>query len=130
MSLRMLIVDDSSVIRAVVKKSIAMSGLAVAEIFEAGNGVEALKVLEKDWVDIMFADLNMPEMDGVELVRKLAEDKLLGSVPVVIISSDRSATRMDELKQLGVRAFMYKPFRPEQFRQVVTEILGPTKQKE
>lgn len=126
MSLRVLIVDDSAVIRAVVKKSIAMSGLQVAEVFEAANGLEALRVLEKDWIDIVFADLNMPEMNGQELVEKMAKDNLLVSIPVVIVSSDHSPARIDELKRLGIRAYLRKPFRPESFREVVGDVLGNT----
>lgn len=124
MSLTVLIVDDSSVIRAVVKKSISMSGLDVGQIYEAANGVEALAVLAQSWIDIVFADLNMPEMGGAELVQKMSQDNLLVSIPVVIVSSERNQERIDELKRLGIRAYLRKPFRPEGFRDVVRDVLG------
>lgn len=124
MSYNILVVDDSDIIRAIVKKSIAMSGLEVGQVFEAGNGVEALKVLGQNWIDIVFADINMPEMNGMELVEKMSEDHMLVSVPVVIVSTERNQSRIDELKQRGIRAYIKKPFRPENFRDVVNDVLG------
>ncbi len=123
MGYSVLIVDDSSVVRSIVKKSTEMSGIEIAAIFEAGNGKEALEVLDREWVDIVFADLNMPEMNGVELVQKMSEDSLLVSTPVVIISSERREKRIEELKKRGIRAYIKKPFRPENFAKVVTRIL-------
>jgi len=123
MSYKVLIVDDSSIIRAVVKKSIAMSGLEVSEVHEASNGVEALQILTSEWIDIVFADLNMPEMNGVEMVEKMSEDNLLVSIPVVIISSEQNQAVIDSLKRRGIRAYIKKPFRPESFRDVVTDVL-------
>ncbi len=124
MSLNVLVVDDSAVIRSVVKKSISMSGMDVREIHEAANGQEALKVLEDQWIDIVFADLNMPVMSGEELIKQMSKDNLLVSVPVVIVSSDRNQARIDGLKELGIRAYLRKPFRPENFKEVVTSVLN------
>lgn len=124
MGLRVLVVDDSAIIRSVIKKSITLSGLDVSEIFEAANGLEALKVLADAWIDIIFADLNMPEMNGEELVKAMSKDNLLVSIPVVIVSSEPSQTRIDELKRLGIRAYLRKPFRPENFRDIVSTVLG------
>ncbi len=126
MSYRILVVDDSATIRAVIRRSIGMSGLEVAELHEAANGVEALKVLSEHWVDIVFADLNMPEMGGMELVEKMSQDSLLVSTPVVIVSSDHNQNTIDELKHRGIRAYIKKPFRPENFRDVVSDVLGLT----
>jgi len=124
MSYAVLIVDDSAIIRTMVKKAIAMSGLEVGTVHEAGNGKEALEVLNNQWVDIVFADLNMPEMGGVELVEKMAADNMLVSTPVVIVSSDQSEARMLELKERGIRAYIKKPFRPENFREAVNMLLA------
>ena len=124
MSYNVLIVDDSSIVRSVVKKSINMSGIDVSSVFEAGNGKEALDVLNKEWIDIVFADLNMPEMNGIELVEKMSEDAMLVSTPVVIISSEQRQPKIDALKERGIRAYMKKPFRPEGFKDIVCNILG------
>ncbi|HVP37987.1 MAG TPA: response regulator [Candidatus Saccharimonadales bacterium] len=127
MSYAVLIVDDSAIIRQMVRKAIAMSGLDVGEVHEAANGREALEVLGKHWIDVVLADLNMPEMNGVELVERMAQDNLLVSTPVVIVSSEQSETRINELKRRGVRAYIRKPFRPENFKEVVAQVLGPAK---
>lgn len=124
MSYNVLIVDDSSIVRSVVKKSINMSGIDVSSVFEAGNGIEALEILNKEWIDIVFADLNMPEMNGIELVEKMSEDAMLVSTPVVIISSEQRQAKIDALKKRGIRAYMKKPFRPEGFKDIVCSILG------
>ncbi len=124
MSYSVLIVDDSSIVRAMVRKAITMAGLEVGEVHEAANGLEALEQLAAHWVDIVFADLNMPEMSGVELVEKMSQDSTLVSIPVVIVSSDHSQARIDELKRRGIRAYIKKPFRPEGFKGVVDELLG------
>lgn len=124
MSLRILIVDDSAIIRAIVKKTVSMSGLDVDEIFEAKHGREALEVLRDEWIDVVFCDLNMPEMTGDELVEEMSKDRILVSVPVVVVSSERNQERIEELKKNGIKAYIKKPFKPEEFRDVVGEVLG------
>jgi two-component system chemotaxis response regulator CheY len=123
MAYNILIVDDSNIIRAMVKKSIVMSGLAVGEVHEARDGVEALEVLASQWIDIVFADIHMPKMNGVQLVERMSRDNLLVSIPVVIVSSDRSQKQIEQLRVLGIRAYIKKPFRPESFRDTVAEVL-------
>ncbi len=124
MSYSVLIVDDSSIVRAMVRKAITMAGLEVGELHEAANGREALEKLSAHWIDIVFADLNMPEMNGVELIDKMAQDAALVSIPVVVVSSEHSQSRIDELKKRGVRAYIKKPFRPEGFKEIVEVLLG------
>jgi two-component system chemotaxis response regulator CheY len=123
MSYRVLIVDDSSVVRTMVKKAIQMAGLDVEEVHEAANGLEALQQLKSHWVDIVFTDLHMPVMNGMELVQSMARDGVLATTPVVVVSSDPSETRAEDLKRLGVRAYLRKPFRPEGFREVIEGLL-------
>jgi two-component system chemotaxis response regulator CheY len=129
MSYTILIADDSAIVRAMVKKAVAMAGLDVGQVHEAGNGKEALAVLRRTWIDIVFADINMPEMTGTELVRHMKADTALASTPVVIVSSEQSQARIDELKASGARAYLTKPFRPEQFREVVENLLGAKRVK-
>lgn len=123
MSLNVLVVDDSPVMRRMVRRSLGMCGLPVGEIYEAGNGAEGLAVLGERWVDVVIADVNMPEVDGVEMVERMAKDGLLARLPVVMVSSDRAEARIERLKALGVRAYLTKPFRPEAFREVVEATL-------
>ena len=128
MSYRVLIVDDSSVVRHMVRRALTISGIEADPVFEAGNGREALAVLHGNWIDIVFADINMPLMSGAELVEVMAREGMLGATPVVIVSSEHSEKRVQELKQLGARAFLIKPFRPEAIRQVFSEVLHPGKE--
>lgn len=132
MSLNVLVVDDSPVMRKMVRRSLGMCGLPIGDIHEAGNGLEALSVLGRQWVDVVIADINMPEMGGVEMVERMAKDGLLSRLPVVMVSSDRSEERVLRLKELGVRAYLGKPFKPEMFRAVVEELLpvGPSLKSE
>lgn len=123
MSYRILIVDDSSVSRRIVCKAVGMSGLDVGEILEASNGKEALDLVGKTWVDIVLADINMPVMSGVEMVAEMAKSDFLATTPVVIISSEKGQERRDAMRSMGVSAYLAKPFRPEQIKQVVSELL-------
>lgn len=130
MSYSILIVDDSEIIRAVIKKMIGMSGMEVSAIHEAGNGREGLETLRREWVDVVFSDINMPEMNGIEMVEEMMKDDDLKSTPVVVISTERSEPRIQRLKDLGVKAYMKKPFRPEDFRDIVGVVLsGGTTEK-
>jgi len=124
MSYQVLVVDDSSVTRKVVKRAVTLSGLSLGEVHEAQDGIEALEVLERHWIDLVFADLNMPRMSGVELIERMAEDRRLESTPVIVVTSDRNELRLSELRRRGVRAHINKPFRPETLRDVVREVLG------
>ena len=131
MAYNVLIVDDSVIVRAVVRKTLGLTGVPLGEIHEAGNGQEALAQLEKCWIDIVFADINMPVMNGIELVDQMIARDILKSSPVVIISTERSETRMAELRAKGVSAYLNKPFTPECLRDVITQVLGgatPAKQ--
>lgn len=118
-----LIVDDSRTIRAVIEKTLHMAGIPVAKVWQAANGREALDVLQSEWIDIVFADINMPVMNGMEMVNRMAADGLLESVPVVIVSTEGSRERIEELRSRGVRAYLRKPFTPEALKSVVDEIL-------
>ena len=120
-----LIADDSAIVRSMVKKALAMAGLDLGQVHEAANGKEALAILGSNWIDVVFADINMPEMTGVERVRSMKADPALAATPVVVVSSEQTQARIDEMRRWGAKAYVKKPFRPEQFRAVVEELLGP-----
>jgi two-component system, chemotaxis family, chemotaxis protein CheY len=122
--LRVLVVDDSTVMRRMVVKSLEMGGLPVAQVFEADGGLRALEILNEHWVDLVLCDINMPNMNGVELVERMAKDALTAKIPVVMVTTERSEVRIEQLKQLGVTAYLNKPFRPEALAQTVRQLLG------
>ncbi len=124
MSYNFLIVDDSLIVRNMISKTIEMSQVEVNKLFEVTNGKEALEVLDANWIDIVFTDINMPVMGGIELINSMHKSGLLQSIPVIIISTEGSQTRIDELKAKGVRGYIRKPFVPEDIKALVDEILG------
>jgi two-component system, chemotaxis family, chemotaxis protein CheY len=119
--LNILIVDDSAMMRAVVKRVVNVSGAPIGGIHEAGDGREGLAVLETQPIDIVFTDINMPVMNGVEMLREITArgwDHLVR----IVVSTDGSATRREEVRALGVRACVEKPFSPEVIRDVIAAL--------
>ena len=124
MSFRVLIVDDSPSMRSFIKRVMDMSGLEISAHWEAGDGVEAMEVLDKEWVDVILTDINMPRMNGEELVRRLSESGLLKTVSVVVISTDATVARREHLTALGARGYLTKPFLPETLREEIERVTG------
>jgi len=124
MAFNVLIVDDSPAMRAFVGRVLEISGFPVGARLEAGNGEEALHLLGEQWIDVVLTDLNMPRMDGEELVRRVGRDELLRAIPVVVISTDRTEARVHRLLSLGARGYVKKPFLPEALREELERVLG------
>ncbi|MCA8938765.1 MAG: response regulator [Planctomycetes bacterium] len=124
MAINVLIVDDSETVRAVLAKALRIGGIDVGEVHEAEHGAAALEILKDAWIDLVLADINMPVMDGEQMVLKMAEDGLLNTIPTIIVSTDGSRERAERLSAKGVRAFVRKPFTPESLRQAVHNVLG------
>jgi two-component system chemotaxis response regulator CheY len=124
MSFNVMIVDDSNAMRGVIKKIISMSGFKMDKCLEAGNGKEAMSLLEDNWVDVIISDINMPVMSGLEMLSHLKKDDLFGDIPVIMITTEGSSTRMEEAFQHGARGFIKKPFLPEDLKKILNEVLG------
>ena len=124
MGIDMLVVDDSPVTRKMVRRALGLCGLEVAEVYEAGDGAEALEQLAQHHIDLVLADINMPVMNGIEMVERMSKDPDLSSVPVVIVATPMSQDRVEHVLDKGARAYLAKPFRPEALRDVVNQILG------
>jgi len=116
MALNILIVDDSALTRKKIRRIIEMVDFEVGRFFEAGNGAEALKILDESSTDLVLADLNMPEMGGAEMIRRMRTNEATKSVPVVVVSTESNTTRVKELLVEGVKDYLHKPFTPEEFR--------------
>jgi two-component system chemotaxis response regulator CheY len=123
MALNILVVDDSSVMRAMIIKTLRLSQLPLGEVLEAPNGQEALKVLDGKWIDLALVDINMPVMDGEEMISRLRQNPVTEDLPVIIISTEGSETRKEVLMQKGAR-FVHKPFTPETLRDTILKTLG------
>ena len=123
MSLNVLIVDDSATIRIMIRKALALCLPQLDQVYEAGDGIEALALLADYKVHLVLLDVNMPRMNGLQLAKKLKEDPATTDLPVVVISTEGSDERLNELKQCKVAGYVRKPFRPEQLREVLHEAL-------
>jgi two-component system, chemotaxis family, chemotaxis protein CheY len=120
-SISILIVDDSATMRAMIKRAVHLSGADVASVYEAANGREALTMLETQPIDAVFTDLNMPVMSGTELLREMSAREW-SHILRVIVSTDGSAARREEVRDLNVRLYVDKPFAPEVIRDVLSEL--------
>jgi two-component system chemotaxis response regulator CheY len=125
MALSVLVVDDSSVMRSIVIRTLRMSGLELNEVLQAGNGKEALEILGKTWVDLVLLDINMPVMNGIEMIESIRKIPELADLPMIVVSTESSTTRIDTLKQRGI-GFVHKPFTPELLRNSVVQLTGVT----
>ena len=130
MAYNVLIVDDSTPMRAVIKKIVKASGFNVGQFFEAINGLEAMEVLNNEWIDLVLTDYNMPDMNGLELVEEMNKDDHLKSIPAVMISTEGSRERVEEFMAKGVMDYIKKPFTPEQIKQKLKQIMGETENEE
>lgn len=124
MSFNLLIVDDSSSMRSVVKKIVGLSGVGVNQLLEAQDGRSALEIMGGNWVDAVILDINMPEMNGLELLQKMSEDVLMKNIPVVMMSTEASEAHVKTAFELGAKGFIRKPFLPEEVRKMLLGVLG------
>jgi two-component system chemotaxis response regulator CheY len=124
MLLSFLLVDDSSTFRGMIKKTLRLSGVPVGRVFEAANGKEALAIVEREWVDLILADVHMPVMAGSELVARLSSDPVLKSIPVILLTSEGNTPRVEAMKSQGVCAYLRKPCSPEALREAVVGVIG------
>ena len=120
--MRILIVDDSAMMRAMIKRVIKLADVAVEDILEATNGAEALELLKQHDVHLLLTDINMPVMNGAEMLREIALNDRWRNLNRVIISTDGSTVRREEAEELDVRCYLEKPFSPEVLRDVLNEL--------
>ena len=117
MAKSLMIVDDSATMRKIIIRTIRMSGLEFDRTEEAGNGVEALNKLNSAVVDMILCDINMPEMSGTELVKKVREMPACANTKIIMVSTESSQELVDSLIASGANGFITKPFTPEKFKE-------------
>lgn len=121
MGKNVLLVDDSSTMRKIIGRSLRQAGIDFDNIFEAADGIEALEVLEKEKVDIVLSDINMPNMDGITFLKEKSTREAIKDIPVLMISTETGDDIIGEAKALGALGAIKKPFTPDK----VNEVLGP-----
>lgn len=123
MTLNVLIVDDSSVTRAMVIKALKLTHLPLGDIHQAENGRQGLELLNQHAVDLAMIDINMPVMDGEEMIRAMRSNPKWETLPVIVISTEGSRTRIERFHRFGAE-FIHKPFSPETVCQTVENLTG------
>ncbi len=124
MAFNVLIVDDSPAMRTFVRRVLELSGIEVNTTFNAADGAQALELIRANRIDVILTDINMPRMDGEELLRTLKADDVLQSIPVVVISTDSTQHRVQKMLTLGANGYVTKPFQPETLREEIEKVLG------
>jgi len=122
--IRALIVDDSSVMRKIVERSLRQAGLDPLIVHEAGSGIEGLDVLRAKQVDLILSDINMPSMDGLEFLRQVRAQNLAPGVPVVMITTESSEEHVKQAILAGAQGYIRKPFTAEQVKERVLPLIN------
>lgn len=122
MSISVLVIDDSAVMRSMIIRSLRMTGVPVAEIYEAADGAAGLEQLSQNWIDLALVDINMPVMNGEEFIERVRAEPETRDLSVVVVSTEASETRISRFRESGT-GFVHKPFRPETLRGEILQIM-------
>ena len=124
MAKSLMIVDDSATMRKIVMRTVRMSGLEFDNIEEAGNGAEAIEKLSSSPVDIVLCDVNMPEMGGLEMVKKVrTELPTCNDTKIIMVSTESSQELIDGVINDGANGYVTKPFTPEKFQEKLSPFM-------
>jgi two-component system chemotaxis response regulator CheY len=118
-----MIVDDSPAMRTFIRRILDLSGVDVDHCIEANDGQEALELLQSESVNIVLTDINMPRLNGEELMRRIAADARLSQIPAIVVSTDRTESRLQQMLALGARGYITKPFSPEVLKDEIERVL-------
>jgi two-component system chemotaxis response regulator CheY len=115
--LDVLIVDDSAAIRKILQRVLRQAEIPIGNVFEASDGAEALTLLEAQKVGLILSDINMPNMDGLELLSKVKANESWKKLPMVMVSTEGSQAKVLEAVGLGAAGYVRKPFTAEQIKE-------------
>ena len=118
-----LVVDDSAAIRKILQRVLRQTGMAIGQIHEAGDGHEALAVMAEHPVNLVLSDINMPKMDGLQLLASLKGSAAWRTIPVVMITTEGGEAKVSEAVRLGAAGYVRKPFTADQIKEKLTGIL-------
>jgi len=124
MALDVLIVDDSSAIRKILMRVLAQTDLKLGDIFEAADGVDAIKILEANKVGLVLSDINMPNMDGLQLLTSVRARPEWNGIPIIMITTEGNQAKVMEAVQLGAQGYVRKPFTAEQIKEKISSCLS------
>lgn len=112
-----LIVDDSAAIRKILRRVLQQAEIPLGEVYEAGDGAEAVEKLKTQKVQLVLSDINMPNMDGLQLLSRIKATEEWKELPVIMITTEGSQAKVMEAVQLGARGYVRKPFTPDQIKE-------------
>jgi two-component system chemotaxis response regulator CheY len=122
MAYHLLIVDDSPTMRKVIRKTVTLSGVELDECWEAGDGREALEILRGHPIDLILTDINMPRLNGLEMLKEMQKEERWRKIPVVLITSQDNPGHFRETAAWGVKGYLQKPFHPETLRDLLSRM--------
>jgi len=120
-----LVVDDSAAIRKILQRVLRQTGMAIGAIHEAGDGQEALSILQRVKPGLILTDINMPKMDGLQFLAALKEIESWRDIPVVMITTEGGEAKVGEAVRLGATGYVRKPFTADQIKEKLSGILDP-----
>jgi two-component system chemotaxis response regulator CheY len=123
-----LVVDDSAAIRKILQRVLHQTGMGIHTIFEAGDGQEALGIMKREKIGLVLSDINMPKMDGIQLLAALKAVPAWRDIPVVMITTEGGETKVGEAVRLGAAGYVRKPFTADQIKEKLVGILEPAVQ--
>lgn len=121
-----LVVDDSAAIRKILQRVLRQTGMAIRTIHEAGDGQEALEILKIHRPALVLTDINMPNMDGLQLLAAMKASDGWRDIPVVMITTEGGETKVGEAVKLGAVGYVRKPFTADQIKEKLAGILEPS----
>ena len=124
MAYNVLIVDDSAIVRKVLMKTFSITDIPVNQFYQAENGQVGLDILKDNWIDVIFLDINMPVMNGMEFISKLRAEPSTVDIPVIVVSTEGSTERKAELAAHNIKAYLRKPVTPEILVDAITKTFG------
>jgi len=122
-TLKLLVVDDSSTMRRIIKNTLQRLGFD--DVLEAEHGVEAWQIMERTPdINVLITDWNMPEMNGLELVRKVRAEKKYESMPIIMVTTEGGKAEVITALKAGVNNYIVKPFTPQVLKEKLEDVLG------
>ncbi|MEO8025738.1 MAG: response regulator [Bryobacteraceae bacterium] len=123
MALDILIVDDSAAIRKILQRVLMQADVAVGTVYEASDGAEAIEKLKTASVGLILSDINMPNMDGIEMLSRIRAQEIHRNTPIIMISTEGSQAKVLQALELGASGYVRKPFTAEQIKEKLTGLV-------
>ena len=123
MALDVLIVDDSAAIRKILQRVLNQTEIPLGAVYEAGDGLEAIEALKKNTVGLILSDINMPNLDGIQMLSQIKANDLWKGIPVVMVTTEGSQAKVMEAVNLGAAGYVRKPFTADQIKEKLTGLI-------